>query len=125
MPVPNLEPDQERRSPGLHLVTDDDIAAAVADGVTPLAPWHTRVSTVVSKLPGVFTERPASFAERVEYSRSGDWAHADEQWKRTAHLLAVLLTLPVGLFGALLLAATARPGRVLVIAVALWLLTHI
>jgi hypothetical protein len=122
--MPNPEP-QDRR-PDLHLVTDDDInAAAAAEGVEPLPPWQDRVTALVSRLPAVFTERPASFAERVEHSRTGDWATAEEDWKRTAHLLATLLAMVPGLVGALLLAVTARPGRVLLLAVALWLLAHI
>lgn len=125
--APNPEP-QDRR-PDLHLVTDDDIdtaaAAAAAGDVEPLPPWQDRVTALVSRLPAVFTERPASFAERVEYSRTGDWATAEEEWKRTAHLLATLLAMVPGLVGALLLAVTARPGRVLLLLAAVWLLAHI
>ena len=122
--APNPEP-QDRR-PDLHLVTDDDIdAAAAAEGVEPLPPWQSRVTALAGRLPAVFTERPASFAERVEYSRTGDWATAEEDWKRTVHLIATLLAMVPGLVGALLLAVTARPGRVLLLAAALWLLAHI
>lgn len=71
------------------------------DGIAPDAPWQYRLGQAVADasdaLPGLWSNRPASFAERVDYSMSADWttAEAGQSGKRALHLIATIPLLAV------------------------------
>lgn len=66
------------------------------DGIAPDAPWQYRLGQAVADasdaLPGLWSNRPASFAERVDYSLNADWttAEAGQSGKRALHLIATI-----------------------------------
>lgn len=65
------------------------------DPVTPQAPLDVQIREhVVRYLHGIpaFGQRPASFAEALEYSQNGDWASSEKGAKRAAHGIATVLT---------------------------------
>ena len=137
--APERPPEQHAQRPDLHVVPDvPDLTpdgelgtqAEPTDGdVEPQAPWqyrvHAAVTSGVHKLPTLWTERPVSFAERVEYSRSGDWAVAESGAKRTLHLLGTILCLPVGAVGAFLLSASEKPSRFFLLVTALLIVSQL
>ena len=89
----------------------EDEAGAVADGdeaeppldsngdpVTPQAPLDVQLrESLVRYLHGIpaFGQAPASFAEAIEYSQTGDWATSSNGAKRAVHGLATVITYTV------------------------------
>lgn len=71
------------------------------EGIAPDAPWQYRLGQAVADasdaLPGLWSNRPASFAERVDYSMNADWttAEAGQSGKRALHLIATIPLLAV------------------------------
>lgn len=65
------------------------------DPVTPQAPLDVQLREIAVRylhgLPG-FGQRPASFAESIEYSQTGDWATSSNGAKRAVHGLATVIT---------------------------------
>lgn len=75
--------------------------SADEDGIDPEAPWQYRLGQAVADaadaLPGLWSNRPSSFAERVDYSLNGDWTTAEpgQSGKRAFHLIATIPCLAV------------------------------
>lgn len=82
--------------------TDGDEPEALLDSngdpVTPAAPLDIQIREhAVRYLHGLpaFGQRPASFAEAIEYSQTGDWATSEKGAKRAAHGLATVIAFVV------------------------------
>lgn len=68
------------------------------DPVTPQAPLDVQIREhAVRYLHGLpaFGQRPASFAEAIEYSQTGDWATSEKGAKRALHGMATVITFVV------------------------------
>lgn len=132
-PPPN-KPVPAQQRPDLHLVrhteaspeTDAEITGPIPvlskDGqpVNPQAPLDIRVREGILaalKASPRFNQRPASFAESLEYSQRGDWATSEKGAKRAVHglctVIAFLATYPLDIA---LKARTKPVGFVLTIA---------
>lgn len=115
---------ETEQRPDLRLVSDstehDDATVLDTDGnpAVPQAPLDVRLrETAIRYLHGIpaFGQSPASFAESIEYSQTGDWATSESTAKRAVHglatILAYLITYPlVDLLGK----ARTKPGPFLV-----------
>lgn len=82
--------------------TDGDEPEPLLDSngepVTPAAPLDIQIREhAVRYLHGLpaFGGRPASFAEAIEYSQTGDWATSSNGAKRAAHGLATVIAFVV------------------------------
>lgn len=101
--VRDAEPSEPGEEPAAGEDTRDDgqeaADAPVLDSngepVTPQAPLDVQLREAAVRylhgLPG-FGQRPASFAESIEYSQTGDWATSSNGAKRAVHGLATVLT---------------------------------
>lgn len=102
--VRDAEPSEpgEDSAAGEDTGTDDGQEAGEApvldsngEPVTPQAPLDVQLREAAVRylhgLPG-FGQRPASFAESIEYSQTGDWATSSNGAKRAVHGLATVLT---------------------------------
>lgn len=102
----------ESARPDLRVVPDEpaDPNAAEDAEVGPVPPWQYRLGGVIAawhdQLPGLYTQRPAAWSERVDYALRGDWTTSmpESGAKRQIHLLGVLACLVVD-------AAVATPLR--------------
>lgn len=133
-PEPDNEPQRQEQPPPsrpeLHVIHTDELPD-VPDDVQPEAPWlyrvHESIAVAATKLPSVWSERQPSFAERVAYSREGDWTatEPEKSAKRAAHLILTLLCLIPGAAGALLLSASSKPSRMGIVLAALVLAGYV
>lgn len=116
--------------PDLHVIHTDDLPD-VPEGTVAEAPLlyriHAGISEAAKRLPSVWSERHPSFAERIEYSLRGDWTTAQQESgaRRSAHLIATFLCMPVGWLGALLLWASDSPRRTGIVLAALILVGYV
>lgn len=89
------ESDDSQGAEGDH---DGPLLDSNGDPVTPQAPLDVQLREIAVRylhgLPG-FGQRPASFAESIEYSQTGDWATSSNGAKRAVHGLATVLTFVV------------------------------
>lgn len=77
---------------------DEPVLDTNGDPVTPQAPWDVQLTeAAVRYLHGIpaFGQRPASFAEAIEYSQNGDWATNTNGAKRAAHGIATVIAFVV------------------------------
>lgn len=107
-PEPATNPTHDPR-PGLRVVpppvapasrvTEDQPEPAVeTPAAAPGPPRDVRMRDAVSRMLAArprWSERPPSAAETWEWSREGDWATDDQQAKRVAHGLCVLVAFAV------------------------------
>lgn len=120
----------EAEQPGGAEPTSADPASA-EDEIAPDAPWQYRLGQAVAEaadaLPGVWSNRPASFAEQVDYSLNGDWTTAEpgQSGKRALHLIATIPPLFVdGLIVTPLRLCCKKPSRFYLLLVALLILGY-
>lgn len=126
VPTPEPQEQADLQRPDLRLVDGlDDIE--VPEDIQPQAPLtyrvHAGLAQALSQLPGVWSERQPALSEVVEYSIEGDWTVHPR--RRSAHLIGVIvLCLPLGLLAVALTHLSRKPGRVLILLAALFLLGY-
>lgn len=100
----STEPTEPTEEPGGDVSAENDgdeaepLLDSNGDPVTPQAPLDVQLrESLVRSLHGIpaFGQAPASFAEAIEYSQTGDWATSSNGAKRAVHGLATVITFVV------------------------------